>query len=208
MPTGASIRYGGPILLGASETIKAIAFAAPANTPSPVSSAAYVVHLPLSEPVISLASGTYTTVQIVTVKNESSGAILHYTLDGTAPTNSSPTYTGPIYVAKTETLRVVAVAQSYPPSPIASAFYTIHLSLDEPVLSLASGTYTGAQTVTVTDGTSVALIFYTINGATPTASSPRYTGPITIGKSETLKVIAIATGYPPSTVAAATYTIK
>jgi hypothetical protein len=208
VPSAGSIRLSQPIVLKASETIRAIAYAAPAHTASPVSAAEFVVHLPLAEPGISLASGTYSTIQMVTLKDQSPGAVLHYTLDGTTPTASSPTYPGPMYVVKTETLRVIALENGYPSSPVASASYTIQLSLDEPVLSLKSGTYTGTQTVTVTDGTSVAQIFYTLNGLTPTASSPKYTGPITIGKSETLTVIALATGYPPSAVAAATYTIK
>jgi len=206
-PTTHSAYYRWPIVVAGTETIKAIG-SAYGYLPSPVSSAKYVVRPPLAQPVISVASGTYTTIQIVTVKNESSVGVLHYTLDGSTPTVSSTTYSGPIYIGKTETLRVIALASGYPASPIASANYTIRLRLDGPVLSLAPGTYTGPQKVAVTDATSFAKIFYTMDGATPNASSTEYTGPITIGKTETLKFIALATGYPPSVVAVATYTIK
>lgn len=77
-----------------------------------------------------------------------------------------------------------------------------------PVFSLAAGTYTGAQTVTVTDATPGAVIHYTTNGTTPTNSSSVYAGPITVGVTETLKADAIAPGFTRSAVRSASYTIQ
>jgi hypothetical protein len=57
-------------------------------------------------------------------------------------------------------------------------------------LSLAAGTYTGSQTLSLTSSISGATIFYTTDGSTPTVASKRYTGPITVSSSETLKAIA------------------
>jgi len=51
------------------------------------------------------------------------------------------------------------------------------------------------------------VIFYTLNGSTPSGHSTRYIGPITISASKTLKVIAIATGYTPSPIVTNAYTI-
>ena len=76
-----------------------------------------------------------------------------------------------------------------------------------PVFSLATGTYAGAQTVTITDSTSGSKIYYTTDGSTPSASSTLYTGGITVSSSETLKAIATATGDTPSAPATAAYTI-
>jgi hypothetical protein len=76
-----------------------------------------------------------------------------------------------------------------------------------PVISLAAGTYVGAQTVTITDSTSGSKIYYTTDGSAPTASSTLYTGGITVSSSETLKAIATATGDTSSATATATYTI-
>ena len=53
-----------------------------------------------------------------------------------------------------------------------------------------------------------ATIYYTTNGSTPTVSSTQYTGPISVGATETLQAIAIETGDTNSPVAAATYTIS
>jgi len=76
-----------------------------------------------------------------------------------------------------------------------------------PTLSMASGTYTSAQTVTITDSTNGAAIYYTTDGSAPTANSTEYDTPITVGSTETLSAIAIANGFNNSAVASATYTI-
>jgi len=60
--------------------------------------------------------------------------------------------------------------------------------------------YTGAQSVTITDATPGATIYYTTNGTTPTAASAVYTGPMSVGASETLQAIAAASGYTASAV--------
>jgi Bacterial Ig-like domain (group 3)/Chitobiase/beta-hexosaminidase C-terminal domain len=77
-----------------------------------------------------------------------------------------------------------------------------------PVFSPVAGTYATAQNVTLTDSTPGAVIYYTTNGTTPTASSTKYTGAITVSATETIEAIAIASGYTNSAVASATYTIK
>jgi Chitobiase/beta-hexosaminidase C-terminal domain/Beta-propeller repeat/NHL repeat len=77
-----------------------------------------------------------------------------------------------------------------------------------PTFSPAAGTYTSAQSVTIADTTPGAVIHYTIDGSTPTASSTQYIAPISIGVTQTLQAIAIAPGYASSAVASALYTIN
>jgi hypothetical protein len=77
-----------------------------------------------------------------------------------------------------------------------------------PALSPATGTYTGAQQVSITDATPGATIYYTTDGTTPTTSSPKYTVPIAISANTTLKAAVVATGYLHSSVATASYTIQ
>ena len=76
-----------------------------------------------------------------------------------------------------------------------------------PVFSPAGGSYTSAQSVTITDSLSTASIYYTVDGSTPTTSSTLYTGAIPVTASVTIKAVAVATGYTPSAVATATYTV-
>src|SRR6202034_3027792 len=73
--------------------------------------------------------------------------------------------------------------------------------------SPAAGSYTSAQSVTISDATSGATIYYTTNGTTPTTSSTRYTGPIAVSSTETLDAIAVDSGDTNSAVASAAYTI-
>jgi hypothetical protein len=76
-----------------------------------------------------------------------------------------------------------------------------------PVISPAAGSFTSAQSVTITDSTAGAVIYYTLNGTTPTASSTLYTGAITVSSTETIEAIAIASGFSNSAVASVDYVI-
>src|SRR5271156_3351385 len=77
-----------------------------------------------------------------------------------------------------------------------------------PTFSVPAGTYTSAQTVAISDATAGATIYYTTNGTTPTTSSTRFSGAITVSSTETLEAIAAASGYSNSAVATAAYTIN
>jgi alpha-L-arabinofuranosidase len=77
-----------------------------------------------------------------------------------------------------------------------------------PVLSVASGTYPTAQTVTITESSPGAAVYYTIDGSTPTSSSSLYTTPIVVSSSETLTAVAMATDLATSPVVSATYAIS
>lgn len=76
-----------------------------------------------------------------------------------------------------------------------------------PYFTPGGGTYNTAQQVTIGCSTAGATIYYTTNGATPSASSTRYSGAITISETTTLKAIAMKNG-DKSNVAIATYTIN
>ena len=82
-----------------------------------------------------------------------------------------------------------------------------HLPAATPTFSPAAGTYSSAQTVTISTATPSATIYYTTNGSTPTTSSTVYSGPITVSATETLQAIAVASGYSTSAVGSAAYTI-
>ncbi len=69
-----------------------------------------------------------------------------------------------------------------------------------PVISPGTGTYTSAQTVTITDSTPGAVVYYTTNGTTPTASSTIYSGKIPVSQSTLIQAIAVAGGYENSEV--------
>lgn len=205
-PTTASTKYTAPITVSATETIEAIAVAT-GYTNSAVSSAKYTIETPTATPAFSVAAGTYTAAQSVTITDPTAGAVIYYTTNGTAPTTASTKYTAPIAVSATETIEALAVAAGHTNSAVASAKYTIVLTAATPVLSAKAGTYESVQTVAITDATAGAAIYYTTNGTAPTTASTKYTAPIAVSASETIKAIAVATGYTASAAASATYTL-
>jgi LysM repeat protein len=205
-PTTSSTKYTGAITVSATETLEAIAVES-GYTNSPVATAAYFINTTLPAPTFSLAAGTYTTSQSVTISDATAGATIYYTTNGSTPTTSSAVYSGPITVSATETLEAIAVESGYTNSPIATAAYFINATLPAPTFSLAAGTYTTSQSVTISDATAGTTIYYTTNGTTPTTSSTKYTGAITVSATETLEAIAVESGYSNSPVATAAYSI-
>jgi len=76
-----------------------------------------------------------------------------------------------------------------------------------PTFSPAGGSFSAAQTVTITTATSGASIRFTVDGSTPTASSTLFSGPISVTSSQTIKAIGVSSGLANSAVASASYTI-
>jgi len=80
-----------------------------------------------------------------------------------------------------------------------------------PTFSVPAGTYTAVQSVTISDATPGATVYYTTNGNTPTTSSPVYTAgtAIPVNITTTIKAFAVgAPGYSNSAVATAIYTLN
>ena len=77
-----------------------------------------------------------------------------------------------------------------------------------PVFSPAGGAYTAAQTVTISVATPEADVYFTTDDSMPTADSTRYSGAFVASSTETIRAIAIASGYSPSSIASVTYVIS
>ena len=81
-----------------------------------------------------------------------------------------------------------------------------------PISSPPAGTYSSAQTVTISCATPGAAIYYTDDSSNPTfpitGTTQLYTGPITVSTSETIKAIAQASPRLVSAVGSAAYTIS
>ena len=144
----------------------------------------------------------------MTISDTTTGAAIYYTTNGSTPTTGSTLYGGPITVSATETVQAIAAASGYTNSGVGSALYTITPPAATPTFSPVAGSYTSAQTVTISDTTPGAIVYYTTTGATPTTSSTVYSAPISVASTETLKAIATASGYAASAVASAAYTIN
>src|SRR6266568_5058134 len=162
----------------------------------------------VATPTFSPGGGTYTGSVTVTISDATSGATIHYTIDGSTPTTSSPVYGGALTFTQTTTLKAMAAASGMTNSGVASATYTVQQQVATPAFSPGGGTYTGSVTVTISDATSGATIHYTTDGSTPTTSSAVYSSALTFTQTTTLKAMAAASGMTDSAVASATYTIQ
>ncbi|MGN0108352.1 MAG: chitobiase/beta-hexosaminidase C-terminal domain-containing protein, partial [Hominilimicola sp.] len=98
-------------------------------------------------PMASVASGTYTENQTVTLTAE--GADIYYTTDGTEPTTGSTKYTDPISVTGTEgttvekTIKAISVAAGKANSAVAEFNYTIALPAKTYTVNVINGTGSG-----------------------------------------------------------------
>lgn len=78
-----------------------------------------------------------------------------------------------------------------------------------PVILPAVDTYNLPQSITITDTTPGAFIYYTTDGSTtPTTSSSVYSSAILVSATQTVQAIAVAPNYLNSEVATSTYTIN
>lgn len=163
-----------------------------------------------SAPTFLPAGGAFQAAQKVTIASSTPNAIVYYTLDGTTPTTNSSLYGGAVTVsAGSETINALATAPGYAPSTVNSTSYSVTLPQAAiPVFAPPGGTFASAQTVTITDATPGAVIYYTMDGSTPTTNSAVYSGPLTVSASETIQAIAAAPNYANSTVASAAFTIN
>ena len=73
-----------------------------------------------------------------------------------------------------------------------------------PIISLPSGIYTGTETINISADPG-STIYYTTDGATPTISSILYDGPFVIDASQSIRAIAVKTGFGNSDLALHSY---
>jgi hypothetical protein len=162
-------------------------------------------------PTFSPSPGTYNGPQTVTVSDATNGATIYYTMDGSTPTLTNSSICAvcqAISIPYSKTIKAFAAASGCNDSAVVTATYTLPPQAATPTFSVSAGTYTSTQTVTISDATDGATIYYTTNGSTPTTSSSVYMGPIIVAGSETLQAIATANGHTVSLVASAMYILN
>ena len=114
-------------------------------------------------------------------------------------------------VTETDTVTATSVADT---TKSATATVTVGtvvpppLQAATPTLAPVGGTFTATQTVTMSDATVGAIIYYTTDSSIPTSASNIYITPISVNSTTTLNALAEAQGYTNSTVASQTYTIS
>lgn len=111
---------------------------------------------------------------------------LHYTTDGSEPTETSPVYTAPIDLTAISQVRAMAVAPGYNASSVVD--YNVALEMQ----NMVNIDYSGQIfTLTATDG---ATIYYTTDGTNPTTASQQYLTPTAVDGLCTIRAIAVKEG--------------
>lgn len=121
-PTASSPIYSSPFTISAPTTLKAFATSKDLEDSS-VSSASFDIRV--IAPVILPGGGEFLFPQAASITTPTSGATIHYTLDGSDPTISSNIYSAGIPIASSLTLKAIAIKAGLPASLVEQADFLI-----------------------------------------------------------------------------------
>jgi hypothetical protein len=158
-------------------------------------------------PTMTPGAGTYTQSVQVAMSSTTPNTTIYYTTDGSVPSTGSTQYNAPVTLTASQTLTAIAVAPGFIQSAATSNAYVISTQTAPPQFTPPSGSYSAAQTVTISDTTPNSVIYYTLDGTTPTHASPVYSGAITVSNTESIRAIASSAKLSDSPVMIASYTI-
>jgi len=136
-PNSASLIYTKPISIDETTTIKAKAFRQGMQD-SKTASAKY--NLKVAKPIFSVQGGPYVSAQFVSISCATPGAEIHFTTDGTEPTETSTEYNEPITVIVSTTIKAKGFKTGCASSDTASETYTF---IPENFVFVQGGTVAG-----------------------------------------------------------------
>lgn len=204
-PNQKSNQYTLPICCSRTMTLKAVAMNLGSNFSS-ITSAVYTILDCVVTPVISPDSGTYSTSQMINIVCNTPGAKIYYTTDGSMPTAGSSLYITPFTLPASATVKAIAIKTGVKNSTVASNSYNYQVGMPE--VSPQSGTYFTDQAVSIACVTPGSILYFTIDGTTPTTASYRYTNPILVTKNSTLRALAVKSGFSNSQIAVNDYVLQ
>jgi len=201
-PTISSAAYSSssPISISSATTIKAKAYKDGMN-PSAITTAEY--SFAVASVTIYPISGNYTTPQTIQIQSVTPGTIIHYTMGGSDPTESSPLYTSPFVVNASVTVKAKGFIAGWIPSATASVVYNYNVS--SLMFNPVGGSYTMPLAATITNNSPNSVFHFTTDGSDPSESSETYSAPIQLDGNTVLKARGYLTGWNPSSITSATY---
>jgi len=199
-----------PVITESPTVIRAISVAEGMETSEPANLNYTINYEMAASPVADPIPGAYLIGTPITLFTSTEGASIYYTINGDDPaTDNGIEYSDdspPVIPEGGMTIMAVTVKTGMINSAPQRFDYTI-VQAALPVADPDSGEVDSGTQVTLSTTTPGAVIYYTINGDTPTTSSTQYSSPIVIDEPTTIKAIAVKTGMINSAEAAFEYTI-
>lgn len=146
----------------------------------------------MNKPTFNLTEGAvYGEAKVLEITSDKVGAQIEYTVIGGGNINITKTEASPVNVTLDQNGEYTVKASvlemgDYAKSDAAGLNFKIELAAGVPTFSVEEGTYSEAQTITLTPGEGGAQVFYTINGGT----EQLYIEPIKLEEEGTYKIAA------------------
>jgi glucose/arabinose dehydrogenase len=205
IPSTTSPVYTAPLVINGGTTIKAMAVATNYQNSSLQSTFFQLVQT--ATPIFNPASGPVIYGTNISISCATPGSTIYYTLDGTTPTTNSAAYSVPLAIYGDTSLNAFATTPGNLNSAVQSQFYTL-VTAAAPVLNPPIGPVTNGTIVSISCATPRSIIYYTVDGSTPTTNSPIYSGSFPINGGVTVQAFAVANFYGNSGIVSETYLYK
>lgn len=150
----------------------------------------------MNKPTFNLTEGAvYGEAKVLEITSDKVGAQIEYTVVGGGNISITKTEASPVSVTLDQNGEYTVEASvlemdDYAKSDAAGLNFKIELAAGVPTFSVEEGTYSEAQTITLTPGEGGAQVFYTINGGT----EQPFIEPIKLEEDGTYKIAAYTAG--------------
>ena len=165
-------------------------------TDSEHASIKFTIAKKMNKPTFNLTEGAvYGEAKVLEITSDKEGAQIEYTIVGGGNINITKTEASPVNVTLDQNGEYMVEASvlemgDYAKSDAAGLNFKIELAAGVPTFSVEEGTFTEAQTITLTPGEGGAQVFYTINGGT----EQPFIEPIKLEEDGTYKIAAYTAG--------------
>ncbi|HOV13826.1 MAG TPA: chitobiase/beta-hexosaminidase C-terminal domain-containing protein, partial [Spirochaetota bacterium] len=201
--------YKGRFAVNIFTIVKAFAYKENLNDSTIVRSA---YSFKVSAPVYSSSGKIFTSDEIfsydtkIEIANNTPDSTIYYTIDGSTPTSASNMYTVPLTLSFPITLKTIAYKYGWSYSKTQSINFGF--KVDRPSVYPPGGNYDSTVDIVLSPTIYGAKIYYTLDGNDPTSSSALYSAPISIGKTTTVKAVALKDGMINSDITSVKYSLK